>query len=301
MASCGAKDNLEEQKDSDPEETIKKLNARIAELEEEVAALRKENAELKGEKTAEVQKSAASKDEPQKVEQGDGNPIATFTVTCGKQLKELCRKRQLPVKNNCLSFKAEIYLKEQPITASNFISLANKKYYDGVHFHRVIKNFMCQFGCPNTRNKPNSRTAGQGSPKPGSKFPILSGKRSGETYTRNKIGCIEDEYTDARFSNEPLTLSMANAGPNSGGSQFFINMNHNMGLDWFAEQQPESKHPVFGKVIVDDTNSWKAAEAIQNVRVDKGAGDRPREPVKMKSIRVRGPGVPQRPKSPRGR
>ena len=65
--------------------------------------------------------------------------------------------------------------------------------------------------------------------------------------TRNGGGCIPDELKD-QTSNEPGTLSMANTGmPESGGSQFFINVNHNKFLDWFDGSSP-SKHPVFGKV-----------------------------------------------------
>ena len=135
-----------------------------------------------------------------------GNPIATFDTSLG-------------------SFKAEIYLDQMPITAQNFIDLANSEFYNGLHFHRVIPNFMCQFGCPHTKD-PNSNKAGTGGPPHGK---------------------IQDEHA-AKLSNEPGTLSMANTGePNTGGSQFFLNTVHNDYLDWFTPGK--SKHPVFGKVI----------------------------------------------------
>ena len=120
------------------------------------------------------------------------NPIVEFDTTEG-------------------SFKAEIFQDQMPITAGNFLSLANDGFYDGLHFHRVIANFMIQFGCPHSKD-PNSRRAGTGGPP---------------------HGTIQDEFT-VKMSNEPGTLSMANTGrPNSGGSQFFINTVHNSYLDWF--------------------------------------------------------------------
>lgn len=93
-------------------------------------------------------------------------------------------------------------------------------------------------------------------------------------------GTIVDEFLPtARFSNEPGTLSMANTGrPNSGGSQFFINTNHNAYLDWFSPGP--SKHPVFGKVI-EGMETVRAIEATPT-----GAADRPLTPVRMNSITI---------------
>jgi cyclophilin family peptidyl-prolyl cis-trans isomerase len=106
-----------------------------------------------------------------------------------------------------------------PITCGNFIDLANSGFYDGIHFHRVIPNFMNQFGCPYAKD-PNSPRAGTGGPEPGSQFQSADGK----TYTRNREGGIPDELTQ-KISNSKGTLSMANTGrPESGGSQFFINV-----------------------------------------------------------------------------
>ncbi len=136
------------------------------------------------------------------------NPTATFTTSEG-------------------SFTVELYLDTMPITAQNFIDLAKSEFYDGLHFHRVIKNFMIQFGCPHSKD-PESSRAGTGGPP---------------------HGTIADEHPEnAKFSNEPGTLSMANTGsPNSGGSQFFINTVRNDYLDWFSPGP--SKHPVFGKIV----------------------------------------------------
>ena len=166
-----------------------------------------------------------------------GNPTAIFNTTEG-------------------SFKAEIYLDEMPITAGNFIKLAEEGFYNGLHFHRIIKNFMIQFGCPNSKD-PNSRAAGTGGPG----------------YN------IQDEFTQ-EISNRPGTLSMANTGqPNSGGSQFFINVKDNAYLDWFDKRTP-SQHPVFGKV----TEGYDVVVEMSQVRTSYG--DRPITPVKVESIEI---------------
>jgi peptidylprolyl isomerase len=99
---------------------------------------------------------------------------------------------------------------EMPITAGNFETLVQKGYYNGVIFHRVIAGFMLQGGDP----------TGTG--------------RGGPGYS------IKDEFSPGN-KNDRGTLSMANAGPNTGGSQFFINLVNNNFLD--------GKHPVFGKVV----------------------------------------------------
>jgi cyclophilin family peptidyl-prolyl cis-trans isomerase len=156
------------------------------------------------------------------------------------------------------TFKVELFTDKMPVTAGNFVSLARDGFYDGLHFHRVIENFMCQFGCPHSKD-PESSRAGTGGPP---------------------HGTIEDEHPeDARFSNEPGTLSMANTGqPNSGGSQFFLNTVHNAYLDWFTPGP--SKHPVFGKVI-------EGMDVVKKIEsCPKGAGDRPNPPVKMIRITV---------------
>lgn len=120
------------------------------------------------------------------------------------------------------TFKAELYTEQMPITTGNFISLAQSGFYDGLHFHRVIPDFMNQFGCPHTRGAPHSDEAGTGGPAPNSEFSSADGKTI--KYTRNAEGGIPDELT-ARITNGPGTLSMANTGsPESGGSQFFLNV-----------------------------------------------------------------------------
>lgn len=119
------------------------------------------------------------------------------------------------------TFRAELYTEQMPITTGNFIDLANRGFYDGIHFHRVIPDFMNQFGCPYAKD-PNSNRAGTGGPDPHTQFRSADGKT---THKRNAEGGIPDELHGARISNKPGTLSMANTGqPESGGSQFFINV-----------------------------------------------------------------------------
>lgn len=167
------------------------------------------------------------------------NPVAVFETSLG-------------------TFKAEIFADKMPITAKNFLDLVNSGFYDGLHFHRVIKGFMCQFGCPHSKD-PNSARAGTGGPP---------------------HGTIQDEHPeDAKLSNEPGTLSMANTGrPNSGGSQFFINTVNNSYLDWFSPGP--SKHPVFGKVV-DGMDVVKQIESTPT-----GPGDRPKTPVQTIHISI---------------
>jgi cyclophilin family peptidyl-prolyl cis-trans isomerase len=154
--------------------------------------------------------------------------------------------------------EVELFTDLMPKTAGNFIELAKSGFYDGLHFHRVIDGFMIQFGCPHSRD-PSSPRAGTGD---------------------SPLGNIEDEHPEnAKLSNEPGTLSMANTGrPNSGGSQFFINTVHNAYLDWFSPGP--SKHPVFGKVI----EGMEVIKAIESTPT--GAGDRPVTPVQMIKVTV---------------
>ena len=167
------------------------------------------------------------------------NSIATFETTLG-------------------TFKVEVFEDKMPVTAKNFLDLARSGFYDGLHFHRVIRGFMCQFGCPHSRD-PMSNRAGTGGPP---------------------HGTIQDEHpADAKLSNEPGTLSMANTGrPDSGGSQFFLNTVHNSYLDWFTPGQ--SKHPVFGRV----TEGMDVVHTIERTSTDDR--DRPITPVQVKSVTV---------------
>ncbi len=152
------------------------------------------------------------------------------------------------------NIKVELFVDQMPITANNWLKLARSGFYDGLHFHRVIDNFMLQFGCPNSKD-PNSPRAGMGD---------------------GPDGAIKDEHT-AKLSNEPGTLSMANAGPNTGSSQFFINTVHNHYLDWFTPGQ--SKHPVFGKVV-------DGMDVVKKIEKTKTRDDRPVVPVKMIKVTV---------------
>ena len=130
----------------------------------------------------------------------------------------------------------ELYEKEMPITAGNFKKLVQEKYYDGVIFHRVIDGFMIQGGDPTG--------TGMGGPR----------------YN------IKDEFTKTNLDrNDRGTISMANSGPDTGGSQFFINLVDNNFLD--------GKHPVFGKVV----EGIDVADKI--AKVPRNSQDKPLEDV----------------------
>lgn len=134
------------------------------------------------------------------------------------------------------NFEIELDDEHMPVTAGNFIKLASKGFYNGTIFHRVIANFMIQGGDPQ----------GTGMGGPG--------------YT------IKDEFTKDNH-NTKGTISMANAGPNTGGSQFFINLVDNLYLD--------SKHPVFGKV----TKGMDVIEKIGKTKTSRS--DKPVNTIKI--------------------
>eukprot|EP00128_Syssomonas_multiformis_P002404 Colp12_sorted_trinity150504_noHs@26694 len=176
------------------------------------------------------------------------------------------------------SFTVELYADKLPVTVYNFINLAETGFYNGLHFHRVIPQFMNQFGCPHSRD-PNSKRAGTGGPEAGSSYTLPDGR----TIKRNRDGCIPDEFKESycpKLSNEIGTFSMANTGqPESGGSQFFINTKHNSFLDFFDRSTP-SQHVVFGKVSA----GMDIVNAINNTKTDRS--DRPLVPVQVTSITI---------------
>ncbi len=137
----------------------------------------------------------------------------------------------------------ELYTGEMPVTAGNFVKLVKSGFYDGVIFHRIINGFMIQGGDP----------TGTGMGGPGYK--------------------IKDEFTGTNLDrNDRGTISMANAGPNTGGSQFFINLIDNRFLD--------GKHPVFGKVI-------EGIEVMDKIaKVETDSQDRPIDEVKIITAKV---------------
>jgi peptidylprolyl isomerase len=135
----------------------------------------------------------------------------------------------------------ELYSQDMPITAGNFQKLVEQEFYDGVIFHRVIPDFMIQGGDP----------TGTGMGGPGYK--------------------IKDEFNGKQKNNRG-TISMANAGPNTGGSQFFINLVDNNFLD--------RKHPVFGEVV----EGMDVVDAIS--QVDTNSQDKPLKEVRIISAKV---------------
>lgn len=151
----------------------------------------------------------------------------------------------------------ELYMDKTPITAQNFLTLAEDGFYNGTKFHRVINNFMIQGGDPHTKEDDTT----------------LYG-RGGPGYT------IEDEFVSG-LSNLRGTIAMANVGQqNTGGSQFFINLTNNIGLD-FDKQPFTSKHPVFGQIV----GGMDVVDAIAQVAI--GDQDLPLTPVIIEEIVVR--------------
>ena len=136
----------------------------------------------------------------------------------------------------------ELYADKAPKTVANFVKLANQGFYNGIIFHRVIPGFMVQTGDP----------AGTGMGGPGYNF--------------------ADEFSPDLKHTGAGILSMANAGPNTNGSQFFITLAATPWLD--------GKHSIFGKVV----EGQSVVEAI--AAADRDAMDRPRQEIKMKRVTV---------------
>jgi peptidyl-prolyl cis-trans isomerase A (cyclophilin A) len=151
---------------------------------------------------------------------------------------------------NLGNFEAELYAKECPETVWNFINLAEGRqeteregnFYDGLTFHRVIEGFVIQGGCPQ----------GTGTGGPGYQF--------------------ADEFDSALRHDSEGILSMANAGPGTNGSQFFITLAPTPHLD--------DRHTVFGKVIT-------GLDVVNKIgSVQTGPADKPQAPVTMTRIRI---------------
>jgi len=140
------------------------------------------------------------------------------------------------------TMRAEIFQDKAPTTAKNFLTLVQKGFYNGLIFHRVIPGFMIQGGCPQ----------GTGTGGPG--------------YT------IPDEFHPSLRHDGPGIFSMANAGPNTGGSQFFITV---AATPWL-----NGKHAIFGKLL----SGQDVAQKIANV--PKDGHDRPQTPVRIEKISV---------------
>jgi len=172
-------------------------------------------------------------------------------MTTKNDYKEDIERATAVFETNLGTFEAELYAKECPETVWNFINLAEGRqdtsregnYYDGLIFHRVIAGFMIQGGCP----------SGTGTGGPGYQF--------------------NDEFdASLRHSSEGI-LSMANAGPGTNGSQFFVTLGPTPHLD--------DNHAVFGKVT-------EGLDVVRKIGTTKtGPGDRPVEDVVMEKVTIR--------------
>ncbi|AYW46694.1 peptidylprolyl isomerase [Tetragenococcus koreensis] len=179
---------------------------------------------------------------------------------------------QAVIQTNHGAITVQLFEKNAPKTVKNFIELAKKQYYDGVIFHRIIPDFMIQGGDP----------TGTG--------------MGGESIYGDKF---EDEFSSELF-NLRGALSMANAGPNTNGSQFFIVTNKNMPENMMGQMQDagfpaeiieayknggtpwlDFRHTVFGQVI----DGMDVVEKIENVKT--GAQDRPVDEVIINTIEIK--------------
>ncbi|MDD4527057.1 MAG: peptidylprolyl isomerase [Candidatus Margulisbacteria bacterium] len=137
------------------------------------------------------------------------------------------------IKTSKGAIRLDLFLDKTPFTVSNFVNLANRGYYDGLKFHRVIDDFMIQGGCP----------LGTGTGGPGYNF--------------------QDEFCAELKHDQPGVLSMANSGPSTNGSQFFITHGKTPWLD--------GKHTVFGKVVAkkdqEVVNKITQGDKIESIKI----------------------------------
>jgi len=154
------------------------------------------------------------------------------------------------ISTNMGDITLELYPKNAPKTVDNFITLATRGFYDGTRFHRAIKDFMIQGGDPVSKSIAYKDRWGTGGP--GYKF--------------------EDEFNDEKVVRG--VIAMANAGPNTNGSQFFI-------VTTPAAPWLDGKHTVFGKVI----SGMDVVDKIESLPTD--ANDRPLEDVIVESVTVK--------------
>ncbi len=176
---------------------------------------------------------------PQAAKQYDAPPPMTIDAA-----KDYSAK----IVTNLGSFTVDLFEADAPVTVNNFVFLAGEDFYDGVIFHRVIDRFMIQGGDP----------TGTGMGGPGYQF--------------------QDETRGNKQQHEPFTLSMANSGPNTNGSQFFVTE--------VATGHLDGRHTVFGRV----TEGKDIVEKISDVRV--GRGDKPVEDVVMQDVIIMVDGEP---------
>jgi peptidyl-prolyl cis-trans isomerase-like 1 len=187
-----------------------------------------------------------SKDQQTKTDQVTTQEVKTDQTKTEKFKLEGNEMAVAVIKTNMGTIEIELFAKETPKTVENFAGLAGKGYYNGVIFHRVIDNFMIQGGDP----------TGTG--------------RGGDSFWGGKFA---DEIVTSLKHDQPGILSMANAGPNTNGSQFFITL---VATPWL-----DGKHTIFGKVIA----GMDVVSAIGKVATSK-PGDKPLKDVVMESVTI---------------
>jgi len=178
--------------------------------------------------------------EPVKTEAAPAAAAADLPAVVEKS-KEM-KTMKIEMKTSMGTIKADLYPEEAPKTVENFVTLAKKGFFEGIIFHRVIPGFMVQTGDP----------TGTGMGGPGYSF--------------------KDEFSKNLRHTEPGMFSMANSGPNTNGSQFFITVAATPWLD--------NKHSIFGKV----TEGMDVVEKI--VSVKKDGRDKPVTPVKIEKVTI---------------
>lgn len=179
----------------------------------------------------------------QSAAQTKGNPVATVETSMGK-------------------FEIELYPADAPKTVENFIGLAEKKFFDGVRIHRVVKNFVIQMGDPFSKDKKKRDMWGMG------------GESIWNKEFADELSPNTQSYKDGYLKG---VVAMANKGPNTNTSQFFVMLRDNTSLP--------KNYTIFGKVV-------KGMEVVDKMGVvDVEGNGQPKEDIVVKKVRVAGAGT----------
>ncbi len=204
--------------------------------QEKEQAKTEKKADVRTEKKTDAKTEKKADKKPEK-----GNKLETLLNLADNEI--LVAKMQ----TNMGLIEIQLFVKEAPKTVKNFVGLSLKNYYNKLTFHRIMDNFMIQGGDPN----------GDGS--------------GGKSFYGNTIS---DEFSKKLRHDGPGVLSMANAGPNTNGSQFFITLK--------ATPHLNDRHSVFGKVIA----GQDVVNAIGKVKVDPSQNHRPLKPVIIQTVTI---------------
>ncbi|MFW5884833.1 MAG: peptidylprolyl isomerase [Patescibacteria group bacterium] len=243
LSGCGTSQKIEE-----PNQAAQEIENNSQQIQERAQELTQDAGE-KAEKRIEEKKKQSSSKQTQEITSKDLSSFEKIKFPSQEEIENYNQKYEKAIiKTNLGDIKVELYNKEAPKTVANFLKLAEAGFYEEVKFHRVIEGFMIQSGDPNSKDD-NKSDDGRGGP--GYEF--------------------DDEINDKKLLKG--SLAMANSGPNTNGSQFFIVT---------AEEVPwlDGKHTNFGEIV----DGMEVVEKIEKVQTD--GANYPLEIIFIESIEL---------------